>query len=100
VQSLARRGVVRISAHGYDELAEDGIFAGDVLSGLSSAVVVEDYLDAVHGPSVLVLQADDEGPVHAVWGIPRGHEEPATLITAYRPDPARWSADFLTRIRS
>jgi Domain of unknown function (DUF4258) len=98
VQSLARRGVVRISAHGYDELAEDGIFVTEILEGLTDAVVIEDYPTAILGPCVLVLQVDAAGrPIHVVWGVPRDRQEPATLVTAYRPDPTRWSADFMKR---
>jgi hypothetical protein len=85
--------------HGYEELAEEGIFASDIIASLASAMVVEDYPDAAHGPCVLVLTSDATGAVHSVWGIPRGKDGPATLVTAYRPDPLRWSADFLKRIR-
>ena len=98
VQGLAAAGEVRISDHGYDELADDAIFVDEVLAGLSDAVVVEDYPTAAKGPSVLVVQYDGMGrPLHVVWGIPKGRTSPAVLITAYRPDPARWSPDFTER---
>jgi len=50
------------------------------------------------GPSALVLQSDRGGrPIHVVWGIPRGESSPAVLVTAYRPDPDRWTDDFQRR---
>ena len=93
-------GEVRISEHGYDEMAEDGIGVRDVLDGVAECILVEDYPSFGKGPSVLVLERDANGePIHVVWGIPRGHSSPAVVVTAYRPDPTRWSDDFMERRR-
>jgi uncharacterized protein DUF4258 len=98
VKALVELGKVRISEHGYDELAADNILVADVLEGVASGFVVEDYPEFAKGPSVLTLQRDASGsPIHVLWGIPRGKTEPAAVVTAYRPDPARWSDDFARR---
>ncbi|MBI4280185.1 MAG: DUF4258 domain-containing protein [Armatimonadetes bacterium] len=98
IVDLVHDGEVRISAHGYDEMAEDGILTGEVIDGVGAAVVVEDYPTYPKGPCALVLQWDRRGsPIHVVWGIPRGQTSPAVLVTAYRPEPARWAEDFRRR---
>ena len=94
VVALVVKGEVRVSEHGYDELAADGIRVRDLVAGMRAAELVEDYPDFPKGPCVLVLQRDRDGePVHALWGMPRGATGPAVLVTAYRPDPLRWSDD-------
>jgi hypothetical protein len=40
IQALVARGAIRISDHGYDELAKDDISVSDILAGLGMAVVV------------------------------------------------------------
>ena len=98
IQRLIRDGAIVISGHGYDELAEDALTVREVLDGFTDAVIVEDYPAYPKGPCVLVRQHDaNRKPIHVVWGIPKGSPSPAVLITAYRPDPTLWSADFLGR---
>ena len=98
IRELVTRREVQISDHGYDELIDDDLFVDDILAGLATAVVVEDYPDYHKGPCVLVLQRDGrDQPVHVVWGVPALASSPAVLVTAYRPNSARWSEDFLRR---
>jgi hypothetical protein len=43
VRALVAEGKVRVSDHGYDELVDDDILIIDVLDGIQSAILVEDY---------------------------------------------------------
>jgi len=98
VIELVNGGDVRVSDHAYDELAADGIFVRDLVQGVGEAKLLEDYPDFPKGSCALVLEADRDGkPIHVVWGIPKGESRPAVLVTAYRPDPARWTEDFVRR---
>lgn len=73
VHALILSGDILISEHGYDEIAQDGLTAREVLGGISNAVVVEEYPNYPKGPCGLFLQKDGNGaPIHVVWGIPRG----------------------------
>ncbi len=98
ILELIEKGEIKISNHGYDELAEDGILVKDVMSCMEGGKVVEDYPDYPKGSCILVLQKDREGnPIHVVWGIPKNTFSPAVLVTAYKPDPLIWSDDFMER---
>ena len=98
VRALVARGDVQVSLHGYEELAADGVHVRDIIDGLKTAIVVEDYPNYPKGPCVLVLEQDRANqPIHVVWGIPAGQDSPAVVVTAYRPDPAKWDESWRKR---
>lgn len=98
IRLLVGRREIRVSDHGYDELAADGLLAREVVAGVETALLLEDYPDYPKGPCVLLLQRDEAGrPIHVVWGVPKEKASPAVLVTAYRPDPERWTEDFQRR---
>jgi hypothetical protein len=98
IRTLVARSEVRISEHGFDELAADNIGVRDVVAGVPDGVVIEDYPLYPKGPCVLVLQRDKtDQPIHIVWGIPKGTSTPAVVVTGYRPDPDQWNADYTRR---
>jgi hypothetical protein len=100
VQALVANGEFEVSRHGLLELAADRIMLRGIVAGVSSAIAIEDYPQAQRGPSVLAFQRDAENlEVHVVWGIPKDARSPAVLITAYRPDPTRWTDDLMRRKR-
>jgi hypothetical protein len=98
VQALALRAELRVSLHGYEELASDNIRVHDAVRGLQHAIVIEDYPNYPKGPCVLVLEYDAERrPIHVVWGIPAGRNAPGVLVTSYRPDPEKWDETWQRR---
>ena len=98
IRSLVAKGESMLSEHAYDRAAEDDIDIVTIESGAAQALPIEDYPDAHRGPSVLVLQMDRLGkPIHVVWGLRKDTTTPAVVITAYRPDPQLWTADFRSR---
>jgi hypothetical protein len=99
VRKLVAKGEWAISQHAAARMQQHDILPSEVMASLTNAVVVEEYADAQRGPSVLVLQrAASAEAFHVVWGVPSGKLTPATVITAYRPDPKQWTSDLLKRL--
>ena len=98
VRTLVADGKYAVTAHAFFKLDKERIVFADVRGEMANAVVVEEYPEYHKGPSVLVKLNDSGGkPIHALWGLAIGTEEPAYPVTVYRPDAAKWSTDFLQR---
>ena len=99
VQAMVAAGNFRPSGHGGARMTSRELPEADLIYGITDAVVVEEYPEGDIGPSILLLQYDEEGfPLHVVWGIKRDDTEMAWVVTAYRPDD-RWESDLMTRRR-
>lgn len=97
--TASRQSVFTLSP-GLRGITADHLLVREMVAGLANAVIVEDSPHFPKGPCVLVLQKDQAGqPVHVLWGIAKGQTSPAVLITAYRPDPAKWDETWLKRRR-
>ena len=98
IKELVKRHEIKVSDHGYDEIAEDDIFIKDIIADVNNGIIVEDYPEYPKGPCVLVLEKDrDARSIHVVWGIPKGASSPAVVVTAYRPDVNMWTDNFTRR---
>jgi hypothetical protein len=99
IKRLARLRNVVVSQHGHRRIAQRNLLIMDIVDGVATGTVIEDYPNHHAGPALLMLQHDGNGqPIHVVWGLELGSIEPAVIVTAYRPDSMRWSADFRRRL--
>jgi len=89
----------RVSEHAGEEMKADNLREAQLLTAGFDGEVIEDYPGAYPCPACLVLVHLAAGdPVHVVWAFER-QSGYAVMVTAYRPDPKRWSADFRKRVK-
>ncbi len=64
----------------------------DMLELIKNLVLKSEVVISVHG-----YEETEKNPVHVVWGVSKGTKTPAVIVTAYRPDPVKWTNDFRRR---
>ena len=98
LRELCGLRAVQYTAHILSRLEERGIFASDVRHCIMTGQIIEQYPEDYPYPSCLVSGEDADGQaLHTVVGIGGGH---IWLITAYRPNPARWKDGYSKRKES
>lgn len=86
---------VTMTDHADQRMAERGIEPIEIRDAILHGEIIEnDYAAAPH-PRYLILSCIRAGkPLHVVLGVERDEID---VVTAYRPDPARWDSTFRYR---
>ena len=86
---------VIITQHGFKRLRNRGITVADLLSGIKSGEIIEQYPDDYPYPSCLVLGITvNNEHIHIVCGV---GDNKLWIISSYLPALDRWEADYKTR---
>lgn len=94
LRKLYDRDMVFLTAHCALRLEQREITEDDIRSALNNGDIIERYLEDYPWPSCLISGYSNGRPLHICIGT---NGEAAKLITAYWPDPDKWSADFKQR---
>jgi hypothetical protein len=99
VQKAIAQSHYRITDHGAEEMIADDLLEVELIAATQAGEVIEDYPGAFPYPACLVLgETAPSSPLHLVWAFDATRDY-AVLVTVYRPDPARWSADYRKRVK-
>ena len=94
LRKLYKNDMVFLTAHCALRLEQRSITEDDIESALNNGEIIEQYSDDYPWPSCLILGYSNSRPLHICMG---SNGEAAKLITAYWPDPEKWSVDFKQR---
>lgn len=84
--------------HAAKRLEQRGISISDIINGIKNGEIIEEYPDDYPYPSCLILGISIS---HQYLHIVAGSDyETIWIITAYYPDPIKWTDDFKTRKES
>ena len=99
IEGLVTKLLEALSQHDATGCAALFTDEGSILSPYGAEVRGRDAIKATHEAWFDEGETNKRLDLHVVWGIPKGHDGPAVLVTAYRPDPKRWNETFTERKR-
>jgi hypothetical protein len=98
VRTAARKHILYLP-HAIDQMnaSDEMITTEEVRAVIFDGEIIEDYAEDARGHSCLMLGHSPgiKRPIHIVCS-PK--DEYLAIITAYLPDPAKWSPDFRKRV--
>lgn len=95
IQDLCQKNRLRWTNHIFIRLVQRNINMSDVKQAIMTGEIIERYPDDYPYPSCLIVGMNvDNTYIHVVCG---SNAEELWLITAYYPDPEKWSEDYKSR---
>ena len=95
IRALCHDDTIEITQHMMSRFQQRGIRYHEIKEALWHGEIIEDYPVDFPYPSCLVFGITIAGRIlHIVVGIGDGK---LWIVTAYEPDPSRWSKDFRVR---
>jgi len=95
IRAMYSGRAVELTQHFHSRVKERNIKYADVKSAVESGDIIEQDMEGLPNPSVLILgQTRDGAPLHVAVGI---EDNKLWLITAYYPTPDIWETDNRTR---
>ena len=92
---LCHDEIIVMTRHARQRLLERNISLDDVEQAIRTGRIIEEYPNDTPFPSCLILgDSANREPVHIVAST---DNEFLYIITAYYPDPQKWSEDFSVR---
>ena len=83
--------------HAFKRMLQRGITTNEIAEAITDGEIIEEYPDDYPYPSCLLLGCSIAGRyLHVVCSI-NTDDNMLWIITAYIPDPTKWSADFKIR---
>ncbi len=87
--------MVLVSEHAAMRFKQRGLKAKDIRAAVNSGEIIEQYPDDFPFPSCLIIGKSGDGKwIHVVMS---NEGSMSRIITAYYPDPDKWSEDLITR---
>lgn len=87
--------MVLVSDHAAMRLNQRDLKVKDIKAAVNSGEIIEQYPDDYPFPSCLIIGKSVDGKwIHVVMS---DEGSMSRIITAYYPDPDKWSEDFRTR---
>ena len=85
---------VFVTEHSAERFRQRGIKTSDIRNAVNTGEIIEQYPDDYPFPSCLILGIARNGKIIHVCMSDEGTA--SRIITAYYPDPSKWSDDFKT----
>ena len=85
---------IQITEHALMRCRERNIMLNDIERCIMRGEIIEEYPDDYPYPSALICLSNNIKPIHVLAGL--GDNE-IWIITAYYPDPQKWTHDYTRR---